>query len=216
MSKKLIGEKMLIAVEGGEGSGKTTISKKLHEYFVSKGTDSILIKEPGGTDISDQLRDILLNEANEIFEETELFLFFASFIQSSKEVILPALDEGKVVICDRFVDSNWVYQVYKFFSKDEWIDILARFQIPYPYLTFVLHIDPKTGLNRSIARLKSQAIPEMRFENKGIEYHKGIAERYYNLSKFDDILCHKIDIHIDNKTIDEVFNEIVAHIKKWY
>ena len=100
-----------ITIEGCEGVGKSTQLKKLREYFQSKGIDAVFTREPGGTEIAEQIRAIILNPSNtEMTPVTELLLYTASRRQHTEELIIKSVSEGKVVICDRYADSTMAYQ----------------------------------------------------------------------------------------------------------
>ncbi|MCK9279046.1 MAG: dTMP kinase [Melioribacteraceae bacterium] len=142
---------MFISFEGLDFSGKSTQVELLKEYFENKGEDVLLIREPGGTSISEKIRDILLDKKNsQMHIETELLLFTASRAQLVNEVIIPALDEGKIVISDRFHDSSIAYQSYgRGISLDFVLDLqnyIIRNVVPA--LTFFIDIDIIEMFNR--------------------------------------------------------------------
>src|SRR5690554_4348354 len=100
-----------ITVEGTDGSGKTTQYDLIHKYLLARGFDTVAVRDPGGTDIGEKIRDIILDPANtEMDRVTELMLYAASRAQLVAQVIEPAIDKGCMVLCDRFVDSNMAYQ----------------------------------------------------------------------------------------------------------
>jgi dTMP kinase len=146
---------LFISFEGPDGSGKTTQINMLREYIQKEGYDILLTREPGGTRISEQLRSIILNpDFTEMGINTEMLLYAASRAQLVEEVIRPALDQGKIVICDRFIDSTYAYQGYgrgislevleiinKTAIDDLMPDITLFFEcITYPLIEFFLFL----------------------------------------------------------------------------
>lgn len=142
---------MFISFEGLDFSGKSTQVELLKKYFVSKGEDVLLIREPGGTSISEKIRDILLDKKNSQMNiETELLLFTASRAQLVNEVIIPALNEGKIVISDRFHDSSIAYQSYGRGISLDFVMNLQNYIIRnvVPALTFFIDVNIKEMFNR--------------------------------------------------------------------
>jgi dTMP kinase len=160
---------MFISLEGVDGSGKSTQAKLLAEAL---GPETLLIREPGGTDAAERIRDLLADPALEIDPFAELLLFSAARADLVTKVIRPALEAGKVVVADRFADSSVAYQggarglgTSQVLSlTDTVIDGL------WPDLTVLLRIDPEVGLGR--------AAGEDRFEAEGVELQKAVAEAY--------------------------------------
>ena len=142
---------IFISFEGGEGTGKTTQAKLLYDYFLKRGEKVVLTREPGGTKIGERIRKILLDEENkELVDRAEVLLYAAARAQHLKEVVKPALEEGKVVLCDRFFDSTLVYQ-----GEARGIDKKIIAQINQfategltPDLTILLDLPAEVGLKR--------------------------------------------------------------------
>lgn len=165
-----------ITVEGIEGSGKTTLAKGLFEELKSKGFPVLLTWEPGGTDLGEKIREILLH-SDEISPWTELLLFIASRKEHVEKKILPALRKGEIVISDRFDDSTIAYQGY---GRSLNIRLIKRFNKVAtsglkPNITFLIDIDPEISLKR----LKGKD----RIERESIEFHKRVGKGYLEIAK---------------------------------
>ncbi len=157
---------LFITFEGLEGCGKTTQAKMLFDFLIKQKIPSIYTKEPGGTKIGDKIRKILLDQKNDGMDyKSEMLLFLASRAENVRLIILPALEEGKVVISDRFYDSTTAYQGYGRGIDLKIIKHLNNLVVgkAIPDLTFILDIDPYEGLRRSASFGNSH---EMRFEEE--------------------------------------------------
>jgi len=144
---------MFITLEGPEGSGKTSQIPALKAFICSKGYDVVVTREPGGTDVGDQIREVLMNLKNiSIVPRTEILLFQAARAQHVEEVIRPALAAGKVVICDRFGDSTLAYQGYGHQTDLETLTYLVNYATGglRPDLTLLLDIPVKEGMQRKV------------------------------------------------------------------
>ena len=210
---------LFITFEGLEGCGKTTQAKMLFDFLIKQKIPSIYTKEPGGTKIGDKIRKILLDQKNDGMDyKTEMLLFLASRAENVRLIILPALEEGKVVISDRFYDSTTAYQGY-----GRGIDLKITKHLnnlvvgkAIPDLTFILDIDPYEGLRRSASFGNSR---EMRFEeefmNKKIIGGKLFLERvrqgYYQLY-YEEI--ERIKIVDANRSKEDIFEEIIKIVNK--
>lgn len=160
-----------ISFEGGEGSGKTTIIKQLKIDLEKQGFKVLQTREPGGSEIAEGIRQIILNIANvKMDPRTEALLYAASRRQHLVEVILPALQNGNIVLCDRFVDSSLAYQGYARGLGINQIYELNRFAIEdlLPGLTIYLDLDPKIGLRR----IKDNNRACNRLDLESLEFHK--------------------------------------------
>lgn len=197
-----------VALEGGEGSGKSTQLKLLEDYLDKGGYDVIYTREPGGTPISEEIRKILLGGKNvEMSDETEALLFAAARAQHIKEKILPAIAEGKTVVCDRYVHSSLVYQGYAR-GLGEFVEKVNSYALEncMPDVTIFLDITPE----RAFAR-KGGADADDRLEQSGIDFHRRVYDGYVRMAeKFPD---HFVRVNAD-RGIDEVFAEILDTLRQ--
>lgn len=176
-----------VTFEGGEGAGKTTQIRTLAARLRGEGHDVLETVEPGGTGIGRQIRRVFLDARNEnLSAAAELLLVFAARAQNVEESILPALAEGRVVLCDRFTDSTLVYQ-----GAVRGLGAEAVFQVDRiacgglrPNLTFYLDIDPETGLARARRRNALDAgNPETRLDDQDLDFHRHVREAYLELAR---------------------------------
>lgn len=174
---------MLISFEGGEGAGKTEQSKLLEEKLLDAGLEVIRLREPGGTVISEQIREVVLSTKNQkITERAEVLLFQAARAQIYGEVVLPALAEGKVVLMDRTRDSSVVYQGI---VRNMGVKLIERLnnistQNTVPNLTILLDVPAEVGLKR-----REDAGEMDRLDSAGIEFHKKVRNGYLQIAKED-------------------------------
>jgi dTMP kinase len=162
---------LFITFEGTEGSGKTTQAELLSEWLDKESP--VLVREPGGTELSEQIRDVLLYKGLEIDPEAEMYLFMASRRQLIAEVIAPALAAGQIVIADRYHDSTLAYQGGARGVPTTWPPTFPR-----PDVTFLLEGPAEVGLNRHEAAGKSKD----RMEQESIDFHRKVAEAYERLA----------------------------------
>lgn len=165
-----------VTVEGCEGSGKSTQLRLLSEYLKSAGVDFIMTREPGGSVISEEIRAIILNgKHKEMSDECEALLYAAARIQHLREIVAPALAEGKLVVCDRYVDSSFAYQGYARGLGEKYVaDINAVALKDFePDLTLFLDISPVEAFKR-----KKGADEDDRIESMGLEFHQKVYEGY--------------------------------------
>lgn len=185
MAKANEGERgLMISFEGSEGSGKTTQIALLTEKLEALGHDVIVTREPGGTEIGEEIRHLLKHgsSGDGMFPETELLLFAASRAQLVRELILPALEKGKIILCDRYLDSTTVYQgVARQLSKDP-VTYINQFAVGnlMPDLTIVLDVPAEVGMNR--IKHRATGIPD-RMERENIEFYEAVREGYLLLVK---------------------------------
>lgn len=206
---------MFITFEGPEGAGKTTILNKLSDILKQKGYKVLQTREPGGISISEQIREVLLNKDNVSMDErTEALLYAAARRQHLVEKVLPALEEGYMVLCDRFIDSSLAYQGYaRGLGVDEVYQI-NRFAIgeTMPNLTLYFDIDPKEGL----ARIQSNEEREVnRLDLEKLSFHEKVREGYLKLV---DRFPERIKVVDASASVDEVLDNalevIQAYIQK--
>ncbi len=172
---------MLITFEGVEGSGKTTQVELLSEYLQGKGYHVVKTREPGGTAFGEALRRILLQQEQRVLPLSELLIFMAVRAQHMEEVIMPALERGAVVLCDRFADATYVYQGYGRGVDFGIISTLNRLVTKgvTPNLTVLLDCEVETGLGRKLAGNGRQD----RFEEEEAAFHERIRQGYLKLAE---------------------------------
>ncbi|MCB2306472.1 dTMP kinase [Clostridium estertheticum] len=197
----------MIVLEGPDGSGKTTQIELLEKHLQDSGYEVVRVREPGGTEISEKIREIILDNDNcKMSYMCEALLYAASRAQLVSEVIKPALDKGKIVICDRFVYSSMVYQGIGRGLGMERIKSINEVAIDglKPDLTFMITIPYEEGLNRK----KKQGNLD-RLENSGNEFHKKVFEGYMDIRiKYD-----KIEVLDGNRSVEEIQKDIINTIK---
>lgn len=201
----------LITFEGPEGSGKSTQSKLLCEYLQKKDIPFVYAREPGTTKLGEKLRDILLDPANvRMAQRCEILLYLAARAQIVKEVVAPALREGKVVVLDRFTDSTIAYQGYGHNLDIELIKKLSEFvvgKLP-PDLTILLDIETEEGLKRSSAHHTQD-----RMEKRGANYHRRVRDGYLRLAELEPerikLIPVRDDIDATQKRIREEVDKIL-------
>jgi dTMP kinase len=174
-----------ISIEGPDGAGKSTQIKLLEQYLLEAGYEVILTREPGGTIIGEKIRTVLLDPENvKMNYKTEILLYAAARAQIVEEVIKPALNEGKIVICDRFVDSSFAYQGYGRGIDLEYIRNVNEMVMgdTIPNLTLIFDIDPEIGLNRVQAR-RGNNFTKDRIESEAIDFHTRVRNGFLSLAK---------------------------------
>ncbi|HCY06079.1 MAG TPA: dTMP kinase [Erysipelotrichaceae bacterium] len=172
-----------ITFEGPDGSGKSTASTGVYEKLLENGYDAIYTREPGGIDISEQIRKVILDPKNISMDaKTEALLYAASRRQHLVEKIIPALNEGKIVICDRFIDSSLAYQGYARGLGIEEVYKINKFAIGdyLPMKTLFLNVDAKTGLDRISNRKNKDRLDqeELSFHNDVFDGYQKVIEMY--------------------------------------
>ena len=200
---------IFITLEGPDGSGKTTIAKMIVETLEKRGYEVVFTREPGGISISEQIRNIILNKENtEMDGRTEALLYAASRRQHLVEKIWPSLKEGKIVFCDRYLDSSLSYQGY---ARELGVDDVLRVneyatEGTYPHITFLFDIEPELGLER-INKNKDREVNRLDVEK--LSFHKKVREGYLMLSKRFSDRYVVIDA---SKPLEEVSNEVLSII----
>ncbi len=174
---------MFVTFEGVEGAGKSSLIERLGEYLESRGQAVLLTREPGGCALGQSLRRILLDVATQdLAPEAELFLYLADRAQHVRQVIRPALAQGRVVLCDRYADSTIVYQGYGRGLDPELLFQLNDLAVAglWPRLTVLLDLPAETGLSRARARndAAQTSVSEGRFEAESLAFHGRVREGY--------------------------------------
>lgn len=197
---------MFISFEGIEGSGKSSLIKNLKNYYKNHALDVFFTKEPGGTELGEKIREILLDPTSKIDPSSELFLLMADRVHHVKNKINPNLNENKIVFCDRYIDSTIAYQGGGRNLDDKDIEgMIKMLKLPIPDLTILLDVPVETGLMRAKERSELD-----RFEKEDIDFHKKIRQSYLNLQKkYPD----RIIIFNASMNENDVFEEVLNYIK---
>ena len=197
-----------ITFEGIDGSGKSTQTKLLEARLQDEGYDIILTREPGGSEGAEEIRDLVLQGATDRWSaETEILLFTAARRDHIERTILPALIQGKIVICDRFADSTRMYQGISRGNLRTLVDQLHHLMIPYdPDITILIDMDPEIGLKRA----KARATSEERFEDFGLDLQKRMRSGFLELAREFDTRIALVD---GNRDILELAETIYQRVK---
>lgn len=195
---------MFITFEGGEGAGKSTAIKRIVEKLTSEGYEIVLTREPGGTPIAEEIRNVILDKKNTAMDpRTEALLYAASRRQHLVEKVIPALREGKLVLCDRFIDSSLAYQGG---AREIGIDNVYNMNLfategMLPDLTILFDIKPEEGLARIAANSQREV---NRLDVEKLAFHNKVRDSFHELAKKFPERFVIIDA---SKGPDEVFEE---------
>jgi len=203
-----------VTFEGIEGCGKTSQAKLLVQYLEKKGYSVLMTREPGGTPVSEAVREILLStDFTNMHPRTEVLLYLASRAQHVSEVIKPALENGKIIICDRFSDSTFVYQCLVRGIDLKMIETINRFATEdiSPHITFVLDVDPEEGLRRAKSRNQKNMREEDRMEREAMDFHKRVREGYL---KWAMEYPERIFVIRSDREKEDVHQEIAGIVEK--
>jgi dTMP kinase len=201
---------MLITFEGGEGCGKSTHARELADFLKSRGIEVVLTREPGGTKRGEVLRQVLLDQKEKMATYTELFLFSAARAELVEQVIVPALNGGKWVIADRYVDSTTAYQmggrnlpedVVRFFNM-----ISSRGVMPE--LTFLLDV----GIEEGLRRVREGRKELTKFEREDLEFHQRVRGKFLALAAADPKRVKVIDSSLE---IEKVNGQIIKFVEEY-
>lgn len=193
---------LFITFEGCDGCGKTTQLELLAKYLQGKGYDVIVTREPGAKGLGEKLREILLNYDGEVSSNCESFLFLADRAQHIDTIVKPAIDAGKIVLCDRHIDSTAAYQGYGRGLDLEQINYLNNIATSglKPDLTLLFDVDIETSMAR-IGKNKD------RMESAGIEFQEKVRRGYLELAKAEP---ERIRIFDSRKTIEQLHQEVLG------
>lgn len=198
-----------ITFEGGEGTGKTTIINYISKYLNDKGYSVVTTREPGGIDIAEQIRSIILDVKNTKMDyRTEALLYAASRTQHLAEKVIPALNEGKIVLCDRYLDSSLVYQgIARGLGIDNVLKV-NMFATEYmPNITFFIDVKPEICFKR----LKDNNREMDRLDLENMNFHNMVYEGYKEVAKMYPERIVSID---GDRTVEEIIKDVVKHIDK--
>lgn len=205
----MVNKGFFITLEGCEGSGKSTQLQLLQNFLKESGKEFIFTREPGGTPIAEQIRKIILDGNNvEMQDETEALLYASARVQHIKEKIIPAKNSGKIIVCDRYIDSSFAYQAYARGLGMEFVSGVNVYAMQncMPDLTFFLDISPREAFIR-----KGGADEGDRLEQSGIAFHEKVYQGYLSLAKQ---FPQRIAVIDARKAAEQVFDQIVSELKK--
>ena len=207
---------MFITVEGPEGSGKSSACKRIYEELLHRGYDVILTREPGGIPIAESIREIILNKKNtEMDARTEALLYAAARRQHLVQKVWPALKAGKIVLCDRFIDSSLAYQGgARGLGVDEVLGInLFATEGTLPDLTLLFDIEPEIGLAR-IA--KNQGREVNRLDLEGLDFHHAVRNTFLDLAHRYENRFSVIDASLSEEEVYQKALQVVLEKIKEY
>lgn len=199
---------MFISFEGTEGVGKTTLIRKIHQYFEQQGKEVVLTREPGGTPLAEQIRSLLLavNHEEQMSHDTELLLIYAARAQHLQQVILPALAAGKIVLSDRFTDASFAYQCSGRGLSQEKLQLLNQtFVAKMPNITFWLDAPIELGMTRARERGALD-----RFEQEKLSFFAKVRAGYETLWQAAPERIKRLDA---TQNADVVFEEALQYLK---
>ncbi len=189
-----------ITFEGADGCGKTTQIELLDKFLKEKGLKTLMTLEPGASDLGKDLRQILLHYEKPVSDEAEMFMYLADRAQHAQMIIKPALEDKKIVLCDRYTDSTVAYQGYGREGDIEQINILNKIATKglKSDLTILFDVESEIAQSR-LGKTKD------RLESQGMEFHKKVRKGYLELAKQDP---QRIKVVNANRTIDEVWQDV--------
>ena len=209
---------MFITFEGGEGSGKSTQSKLLHDYLENVDIPVCLTRQPGGTQYGRKIREVIQNESGreltEVMPDTaEVLLFMADRNIHVNNIIKPKLAEGRVVLCDRYIDSSVAYQGFGRGLGQEFVENLNNIAIEgvVPDLTLLFDIEPEVGLERVRTKNAENGGVEDRIEQADIEFHTKLREGYLTIAQQNSGRVVVIDA---SQTEESIFEQVKKEFKK--
>ncbi|EPG37300.1 MULTISPECIES: dTMP kinase [Acinetobacter] len=199
---------MFISFEGTEGVGKTTLIRKIHQYFEQQGKEVVLTREPGGTPLAEQIRSLLLavNHEEQMSHDTELLLIYAARAQHLQQVILPALQAGKIVLSDRFTDASFAYQCSGRGLSQEKLQLLNQtFVAKMPNITFWLDAPIELGMTRARERGALD-----RFEQEKLSFFAKVRAGYETLWQAEPERMKRLDA---TQNADVVFEDALQYLR---
>jgi dTMP kinase len=205
---------LFITLEGGEGAGKTSSIPYLQELLRPSGRELLLTREPGGTPVGERIRELLLTPGKDaIHENTELLLMFAARAQHLQTVILPAIEQGKIVLCDRFTDATYAYQGGGRKIPKERIAVLEQWvqHGRQPDLTILFDIPVEEGL----ARANQRSDPD-RFEQEDLAFFGRVRQAYLNSARAQPQRIKVIDASQPLDDVKHQLDEVVTNFLKEY
>ena len=198
---------MFISFEGTEGVGKTTLIRSLYAYFQQQGREVVLTREPGGTPLAEQIRALLLSVSHDeqMSHDTELLLMYAARAQHLDSVILPALAQGTIVLCDRFTDSSFAYQCAgRGLSRAKLNVLNDSFVAKMPDMTFWLDAPIETGLSRARERGALD-----RFEQEKVSFFEKVRSGFVEIQQREPQRMKRLDA---KQNPEQVFTDALAYL----
>lgn len=208
---------LFVSFEGGEGAGKSSLIASVYEILKAEGFDVEQTREPGGTPLGDHIRQCLLSPPGDVQmgAKAELCLFLAGRAQHIEQTILPALQAGRIILCDRFNDSTIAYQGI---GRGLGIDYVRQLCTLIcdgvtPDLSFYLDVAPQIGLQRAVKGGKGRILD--RIETEGLPFHESIRQAFMQIAQKEKARFHVVDAHQSQQEVfTQVLDLIRAHIAK--
>jgi len=203
----------LITLEGVEGVGKSTVVPVVKDFLVSRGVEVLHTREPGGTELGEQLRDVLLNTDQEILPKAELLLMFAARAQHVEKVVTPALEKGTWVLCDRFTDASFAYQGGGRELGSDSVAVIEKWVLGSlnADLTLLLDASRETSLERTKRRRELD-----RIETEGDEFFERVRQAYLERAKMYPQRIKIVDANPDIGTVSAaIFKQLEASCCDW-
>lgn len=198
-----------ISFEGGEGAGKSTAIHHLNKELTKRGFKCVVTREPGGVSISENIRNVILSDESKLMDaRTEALLYAAARREHLVQKVIPAINEGKIVLCDRFIDSSLAYQGHaRGLGIDEVLEINAfAIEGMFPHLTLFFDIEPEIGLRRID---ENEARETNRFDEESINFHNRVYEGYRLVNNRFKERIHMLNARL---SVDEVIDQALAII----
>lgn len=199
---------LFITLEGGEGVGKSTLQKSLYRDLSERGYEVILTREPGGTNGAELIRNLLVTGDKDRWNAiSEMCLFYAAREDHLDKLIRPALNDNKIIICDRFFDSTRAYQGILGQNEANIMKVLEDNIVgpTMPNITLILDIEIETGLKRA----NNRGDNEGRFESKGLKFHENLRNAFLNIAKNEPERCKIIDANQSQDKVHEIALNII-------
>lgn len=210
---KLMNRGRFVTFEGIEGSGKTTQINLLSRWLSQKKVPFVCTREPGGTEIGTQIRKILLSDQTSgLYPLSETLLYLADRFQHISEVIRPQLEQGKLVLCDRYHDSTVAYQGYArniplSLVQQIWKESGSALE---PDLTLLFDIDPEIGIRRSMQKLQKENLDESRFEKETLRFHTAVREGFLEIAREN---TQRVVVLNANDSIEALHGQVIGVVE---
>jgi dTMP kinase len=208
--QRVLTKEIFVTFEGIEGSGKTTQVRRLSAHLAAKGVLHLVTREPGGTPLSDEIRNLVLVPREEaVFPEAELLLYEAARAQHVRGLILPTLRSGRAVLCDRFTDATTAYQAHARGLDASLVERLNRLAAGdlVPSLTLLFDLAPEEGF----ARVRGRGFAPDRLERESLDFHRAVREGYLRLAQRDPDRIFRIDAAGRE---EEVFRTVIDVVER--